>query len=127
MVNKRVKTSFIREEHFPFKEEEATYIHHKECKIVEPKFLLQDKFSFSVSNFFNQYSLLNLISLSYPFHSKLLYNFFHQLLINFERIILPSHVYGKEISIMDANLYEYLYNSTTTPSAHSILFNPHYN
>lgn len=73
----------------------------------------------------SQSSLLFLISLSYPFHLDFLLKFYNNHAINSKQTTIQSCVCGKEIFIIEVDLYLQVFN--TDLSAHFITIDLHYN
>lgn len=73
----------------------------------------------------SQSSLLFIISLSYPFHLDFLLKFYNNHVINSKQTTIQSCVCGKEIFIIDIDLYLQVFN--TDLSAHFIAIDLHYN
>lgn len=87
--------------------------------------LNQSKLSFLIPNLFIHSTLLLLISLAFPYHSNINFDFFNNLVVIYNYSSLQYSAHSQEIIISNDNLHEYLQLSTFGPFAHAITINSH--
>ncbi|KAL0927639.1 hypothetical protein M5K25_001832 [Dendrobium thyrsiflorum] len=108
-------------------EDKASYTRYTSAGITVSKIINPVTLSYPVMNLFAHTSLTFLLTLTYSFNPKLLYQFFASLRINSDYTSLQSYLDKRPVEISYKDLEEILHLSTTGDKLHNIVSDPDYN
>ncbi|KAL0921335.1 hypothetical protein M5K25_008397 [Dendrobium thyrsiflorum] len=114
-------TSFKpRKRHHPYRLVNPFFSKHryKDTGIIPSKVIKQEDLHFQVLPLFAHTTLTFILTLSYPFNSKLLFGFFVSLKLNSEDTVLQSYANRRPTEITYQDFHDFLHISTTGEKIH---------